>query len=387
MKMKSRHLQLYPSKQSQENNVKPFEQLQLREELSVVYDALNSSVNGVIITNLDGRITFVNPAFLRTFEYVEKTEVLGKNAAELFVESGVRKFSDIKAIIDKTKGEIEEFRVQRSDGTVFPVEVSSSNVTDHKGNVVGRMASFVDVSERKRAVEELEKTNKELDSFVGAVSHDLKQPIRIVYGFADLLYRKYEEKLDDKGREYLNHIKNSALRMDSLVSGLLSLAEIGHVVSIFKNISSASLAKEVVDNLEMIIESQGVEIVVEKDLPYIYCDEKRIYQVFDNLINNAIKFSQNNSHPKVKVGYEDHPGFHQFFVKDNGIGIDPQHHQKIFEMFSRLREQKDANGTGLGLTIVETIVNAHGGKVWVESEKGKGATFFFSLPKRPPAKP
>ncbi|MBN1843242.1 MAG: PAS domain-containing protein [Deltaproteobacteria bacterium] len=121
-----------------------FDRRHLQEELSVVYDALNSSANGVIITNLDGRITFVNPALLRTFEYLEKTEVLGKNAAELFVEGKVRKFSDVEALIDKTKGEIEEFDVQRSGGTVFPVEVSYSNVTDHRGNVVGRMASFVD---------------------------------------------------------------------------------------------------------------------------------------------------------------------------------------------------------------------------------------------------
>jgi PAS domain S-box-containing protein len=367
----------------QKMELKPFDRGTLEEKLSVVYDALNSSVNGVIITNLDGRITFVNPAFLRTFEYLEKMEVLGKNAAELFVEGEVRKFSDVEAIIDNTKGEIEEFDVQRSDGTIFPVEVSSSNVTDHKDNVVGRMASFVDISARKHAIEELERTNKELDSFIGAVSHDLRQPIRIVYGYTDLLFKKYEKQFDDKCLEYLNHIKNGVLRMDSLVSDLLTLAEIGHVVSIFKTVPSADIVHKVVDNHTMVVESKRVDIVVEEDLPRIYCDQERIYQVFDNLIANAIKFSRDNAHSEVKVGHEDQPGFHQFFIQDNGIGIDPKDHQKIFDKFCRLKEQKDARGTGLGLPIVEMIVNAHGGKVWVESEKSKGATFFFSLPKNP----
>jgi PAS domain S-box-containing protein len=354
----------------------------LLEELSVVYDALNSSVSGVIITNLDSRITYVNSAFLKTFEYSDKAQVLGKNGAALFAKGKAEESSGIQTFVDKTGGEVEEFIVQRSDGSIFPVEVSSSNVTDHRGNIVGRMASFVDITERRRTEQELRKVNEELKNFLSAVSHDLRQPILVVQGFADLLARKYDDKLDDKGREYLDHIKKSTARMASLASALMTLARIGHVVPIYKSIASAEIVQDAVVNLQQVMQSKGGEIVIGDDLPSIYCDAERIYQVFENLIANAIKFSCDNARPKVMVGYESDSDFHQFFVKDNGIGIDHKYHQKIFEMFSRLKEVNDEQGTGLGLAIVERIVNGHGGKVWVQSEKSKGATFFFSLPKR-----
>ena len=148
----------------------------IQEELSVVYDALNSSVNGVIIANPEGRITYVNRAFLKIFEYGDKDEVLGKNAAGLFAADDVRKFSDVQTIIDETRGETDEFEAQRKDGTTFCVEVSSSNVTDHTGRILGRMASFVDISDRKQVEEELR-------NFVRIVSHDLKTPSWPYKGF------------------------------------------------------------------------------------------------------------------------------------------------------------------------------------------------------------
>jgi PAS domain S-box-containing protein len=132
------------------------------EELSIVYDALNSSVSGVIITNLKGRIKYVNPAFLRVFGYSRKSEILGRNAADLFPTEEVKKFADVKAIIDETKGETEEFVAQHKDGTKFPVEISSSNVTDNKGNIAGRMASFIDLTERKQAKKAAQESAKQV---------------------------------------------------------------------------------------------------------------------------------------------------------------------------------------------------------------------------------
>jgi signal transduction histidine kinase len=131
------------------------------------------------------------------------------------------------------------------------------------------------------------------------------------------------------------------------------------------------------------LKKNGVELVVDEGLPTISCDKERLHQVFQNLIVNAIKFTRASETPRIEVGYEHKENLHQFFVRDNGIGIDPQDHQKIFEKFERLEEQEDEEGTGLGLAIVERIVKSHGGKIWVESEKGKGATFYFTLPKNP----
>jgi signal transduction histidine kinase len=128
------------------------------------------------------------------------------------------------------------------------------------------------------------------------------------------------------------------------------------------------------------VNQKGIELVVPDNLPTIYCDGNRIYQVFENLLVNAIKFMRGTQNPRIEIGCEDKEGFHQFYVRDNGIGIDPKHHREIFERFHRLRQIEDEEGTGLGLAIVERIVNNHGGRVWVESEPGIGSRFYFTIP-------
>ena len=144
---------------------------------------------------------------------------------------------------------------------------------------------------------------------------------------------------------------------------------------------SAEIIKDITTNLQDRLQEKGIEFVVAQNLPTIYCDRERIYQVFENLTLNAIKFILNTDNPKIEIIYEDKGEFHQFEVRDNGIGIDRKYHKKIFEMFHRLKEIEDEEGTGLGLAIVDRIVSNHCGKVWVDSEKGKGATFYFIVPK------
>ena len=354
---------------------------QAQEELSIAHDALNSSVSGIIITKLDGKITYVNSAFLRIFEYQDKSEVLGKNAADLFATDEVTKFSDVKAIIDETTGETEEFEAHRKDGTPFPVEVASSNVTDHTGKIVGRMASFVDISQRKSAERELQKTNEELRSFIHLVSHDLKNPIFSIQGFSSRLLRKYSSALDETALTYLAHIKTNAARMQLLVNDLLALSKIEEVVPAFSDVSCIGIIHDVAAHFQDRIEEKDVVLTLPRKLPVIRCSADRIYHVFENLLSNAIKFSKNTERPKIEIGYRDRGTHHEFFVKDNGIGVDPQHQRKVFEMFQRLGEVEDKEGTGLGLAIVKKIVKSHGGEVWMKSKKGSGATVYFTLPK------
>ena len=229
--------------------------------------------------------------------------------------------------------------------------------------------------------EKLRSINEELQNFVRVVSHDLKTPIIAIQGFSAQLLRKYEERLGEKGRGYLHHIRGSARRMEVLVSDLLALSLIGRVVCNFEEIPSLDIVKDVTSGLQDRLEAKGIELVVSSSLPTICCDGDRIYQVFENLLVNATKFMGDTVCPRIEIGYKDVEGFHQFYVRDNGIGIDPVYHRKVFEMFHRLKEIQDVEGTGLGLAIVERIVTNHGGRVWVESEKGKGATFYFALPK------
>lgn len=228
---------------------------------------------------------------------------------------------------------------------------------------------------------ELLAVNDELDNYVHVVSHDLKTPITYIQGFSSQLLENYQDRLDDKGRICIERINASARRMESLVSDLLSLSSIGQVTSNFEEVPSSEIVKDVTSGLHERIQDRGIEVVIGNNFPKIYCDKKRIYQVFENLLVNAVKFTKGAMKPKIEIGYRNGQDSHQFFVRDNGVGIDSRYHRKIFEKFERVKETADEEGTGLGLAIVERIVKNHGGRVWVQSQPGKGATFCFSLPK------
>jgi signal transduction histidine kinase len=217
---------------------------------------------------------------------------------------------------------------------------------------------------------ELLAVNDELDNYVHVVSHDLKTPITYIQGFSSQLLENYQGNLDDEGRICLERINASARRMETLVSD-------------FEKVPSSEIVKDVTSGLQDRIQDNGIELVTAHNLPSIYCDRKRIYQVFENLLVNAVKFTKGAESPEIEIGCKNGKDFHQFYVKDNGIGIDPKYHLKIFDKFERLKEIEDEEGTGLGLAIIQGIVKNHGGRVWVESQRGKGATFNFTLPKHP----
>ena len=238
-----------------------------------------------------------------------------------------------------------------------------------------------EIAERKHIEGKLRKKNKELESFVHIVSHELKTPIMGVQGFSSRLLKNYPRKLDEKGRNYLKQIQACARRMEMFVFDLLSLTRISHVLCVFENVSLSEVVKDVASRLQPRLKEKGIKLAVTDTLPTICCDKERISQVFENLLVNAVKFTGHTNNPRVEIGYEDTGDFHQFYVKDYGIGIESKHHQRIFDMFQQLKEIEDRDGTGIGLAIVERIVNNHGGNVWTESEKGKGATFYFTLAK------
>jgi PAS domain S-box-containing protein len=267
----------------------------------------------------------------------------------------------------------------RADGKTIPILKTAVAIT-----LEGRkhlIESFLDITERKQVEEEIRKKNEELENFAHVVSHELKTPIISVQGFSSRLLQKYQEKLDEKAVSYLEQIQSSARRMELVVSDLLSLAKIGQVVSSFNDVSSFEIVKDVVSRLQPRQKEKDIKLEVVDILPTIWCDRQRISQVFENLLVNAMKFMGDTENPRIEIGYEDKGDFHQFYVKDNGIGIDPKCQQRIFDMFQQLKQIEDKEGTGIGLAIVDRIVKNHGGEVWVDSEKGKGSTFYFTLPK------
>jgi signal transduction histidine kinase len=229
----------------------------------------------------------------------------------------------------------------------------------------------------------LEKANKELDSFVYTASHDLRAPLRGISSFASFLEEDYQDKLDEEGKNFLRQIRDGTNRMNNLIEDLLKLSRISRIKNPYEDVDMNSLINSVIKRIEFDIKENNVELNIQPDIPRVRCDRIKMTEVFLNLINNAIKFSSKNNkvRPRIEVGYSDEGQFHKFYVKDNGIGIDPKYHKQVFGMFKRLHTDKEYEGTGAGLGIVKRVIDDHGGNIWVESELGKGAIFYFTIPK------
>ncbi len=235
-----------------------------------------------------------------------------------------------------------------------------------------------------RMNEALTKLNKELDDFTYTVSHDLKEPLRGIEAFGKFLLEDYGSKLDKKGKEYIKSMSEASQKMKSLIEGLLELSRIAREERAFTPVNVLKILDEVKKNLNFSLKEKKIDLKVAEDLPTIKGNELRITQVFNNLISNAIKFIDKPK-PVIEVGWKDGPNEFTFYVKDNGMGIDKKDYNRIFQIFQKTHEPKKGEGTGAGLTICKKIVEEHKGKIWVESEVGKGSTFYFTLPKPSPS--
>ncbi|MEK6733036.1 MAG: ATP-binding protein, partial [Candidatus Omnitrophota bacterium] len=211
------------------------------------------------------------------------------------------------------------------------------------------------------ANEALARTNKELDDFTYIVSHDLKEPLRGVKAFTKLLIEEYSGKVDNEGKEYLKTISDSSARMTRLIEDLLNLSRIGRIKNIEPGIDLNDVLSDVQKNLIYALEERKVQLTVKPDFPKATCDRIRISEVFSNLISNAIKYTKKDKQPVIEIGWSDKKEFYEFYVKDNGIGIEKQYYDKIFQIFQRLHAKGEYEGTGAGLTIVKKIVENHGG--------------------------
>jgi len=232
----------------------------------------------------------------------------------------------------------------------------------------------------KGNVNELERINHELEEFNYVVAHDLKAPLRSIYSFSQLLIRTDGENISKSGKDYVDFIQQSALRLQKTIEDLLSFSSIDKTESAETEVNLNEVLDHALDNLQGTIEVQNVQIQ-RKDLPTLRANPAHMLQVFQNLIGNGIKYQPADNQPIISIDSVSKENEWLFAVKDNGIGIDKQYEDKVFRIFQRLHSAEQYSGTGIGLPIVKKIIESNGGKIWFESELGKGTTFFFTLPK------
>jgi signal transduction histidine kinase len=257
---------------------------------------------------------------------------------------------------------------------------------DEVGQTLHTVMARVEEAQTKltRAQQELKSAQKEMDEYTYVISHDLKEPLRGIEAFSKFLADGYRDKLDENGRHHIDVIRQSVLRMQRLIGDLLKFSRMASQKNPMTPVGLNSMLMHVRLNLQYALDQKKVELLVDK-LPTVVCDATAMTEVFHNLISNAIKYNE-NPQPVVEVGCVEKPNErtgvveYQFHVRDNGVGIKKEYFDKIFQLFQRLH--RDDQGTGIGLTIVKRVIEWHGGRIWLESEEGKGTTFYFTLPKR-----
>jgi two-component system sensor histidine kinase/response regulator len=233
---------------------------------------------------------------------------------------------------------------------------------------------------------ELEVANKQLESFTSTVSHDLRSPLQVINGYASILSRKYKDSLNDDEKRLVNGIKEHTLQMGQLIDDLLNFSKLGRAAIVRNSLDMNELVQAVISQLRSGNEKLTARFRFQELKPG-YGDKNLLYQVWVNLISNAVKYSRKELNPLIEIGTKKISNEDVYYVKDNGAGFDMEHYDKLFGVFQRLHKQSEFEGTGVGLAVVHAIVVKHGGKVWAEGKPNEGATFYFTLPVAPVEKP
>ena len=266
------------------------------------------------------------------------------------------------------------------------ISAKATIVNNENGKPLSMEGVFFDVTGLKEGTEqiieklnkELLRSNKELENFAYVASHDLQEPLRMVSSFTQMLQKQYGDKLDDRALEYMSFAVDGARRMYDLLNGLLQYSRIRSKGKEFSLVDMNEVLESVLKNLNLVLSERKAKIKTVK-LPVIFADKSQMIQIFQNLISNAIKFSHDSPKISITCANEDHNFI--FSIRDFGMGIEAQYFDKIFQMFQRLLPNEHSEGTGIGLAICRRIIERHKGKIWVESELGKGSAFFFTIPK------
>ena len=269
--------------------------------------------------------------------------------------------------------------VHDSAGNPMMAIVTIDDITDHKRREEEVRQLNAELEQRVvRRTAELEAANRELEAFSYSVSHDLRAPLRAVDGFSQAVLEDYGPQLPEEGRRYLNTIRQSAQRMGELIDDLLTFSRLSRQQLNTRKVDTGNLVRNVLQELNRQLEGRQVDVRIQ-DLPFCRADPALLKQVWINLLSNALKFTSRRGDAVVEIGCDQKSDQNVFFVRDNGTGFDMQYSDKLFGVFQRLHRAEDFEGTGVGLAIVQRVINRHGGRVWAEGSPDRGATFYFTL--------
>lgn len=366
------------------------------EELKERYrDLYEKSPAMYFSLDASGRIQECNDTLLNTLGY-RREALLGRSYELILPPERRALFPGVLADFLR-QGTIEnESRWVKADGETIDVWIKASAVRGPDGRFTHSRSVAQDITARhrleselqekherlKRTNEELSRRNREMDEFTHVVSHDLQEPLRTLDAFSEFLRREYGGGLDEKGQEYVRYVVEASRRMRELVRDLLTLSRAGKVTGVLGPVDLGEQLRVVCADLAGLIGAKKAVVRAEGALPRVWGDRYRVAQLLSNLVANGLKYNE-SAVPTVVVGEAADraagTGLVTLYVRDNGIGIEARHHKKIFQLFRRLHGRDEYGGTGAGLAICEKIVHAHGGTIWVESDPGRGSTFYFTF--------
>jgi PAS domain S-box-containing protein len=351
--------------------------------------AVEAAPTAIVMVDAAGRIVLANPQAQRMFGYTDR-ELLGTGVEQLLPERDRALHAILRAGFNakpetRSMGAGRDLFGRRKDGRELPIEIGLGPVTTAEGPCT--LAVITDLTARKAAErrlhlsnEALQRSNQELQQFAYIASHDLQTPLRAIGGFVHLLAEEYRGRFDAQADDWIQRTLSATERMQTLIQDVLAYSRIDSRALAFKPTDLATVVKAATDNLEASMREAGAEVVAE-GLPTVLGDASQLTQLMQNLIGNATLY-RSEAPLRISIAAERVADGWQVSVSDNGIGIAPENHARIFEMFQRLHGPQNYPGTGIGLAICRRVVTRHGGRIWVESTPGAGATFRFTLPTR-----
>jgi PAS domain S-box-containing protein len=367
-----------------------------RERMDIIFRGLlESAPDAIVVVDNNGKIIFVNTQLERMFGY-DRNEIIGQRVEKLVPErfhgkhAGHREDFYAEPRVRPMGIGLELFG-RRKEGTEFSVEISLSPLHTMDGTLVS--ASIRDVTERKQIVEQirqlnedleqrasqLEAANRELEAFSYSVSHDLRAPLRTIDGFSLALLEDFGEQLPDEGKSYLMRIRTAAQRMAQLIDDLLNLSRLSRAPLNPEPTNLSKIAQQIIQEYQRESPARIVNVSIQPNIN-AECDPRLMKVVLENLLSNAWKFTSKQEMAHIEFGTQDDPqNGHLYFVRDNGAGFDMAYVNKLFGAFQRLHTNSEFPGIGIGLAIVQRIINRHGGHIWAEGTVNGGATFYFTL--------